>query len=87
MHCNICDRLLTEKEIVWNKELQAWEPCGVCLDIAMDAAYSDGFQYDDDDYNEYIYVGEESVLDDAVVATDLGLSSFVNPWGNEGYVD
>jgi hypothetical protein len=71
---------MTEKEISWNKELNDWELCGTCLDIAMDAAYSDGFQYDDDDYNEYIYVGEESVLDDAVVATDLGLSSFVNPW-------
>lgn len=80
MRCKCCDRLLSEKEISWNKELDDWELCGVCLDIAMDAAYSDGFQYDDDDYNEYIYVGEESLLDDAVVASDLGLSSFVNPW-------
>ena len=80
MHCNICDRLMTEKEIVWNKDIDTYEPCGTCLEIAMDAAYSDGFQYDDDDKNDYIYIGEESVLDDLVVANDLGLSSFVSPW-------
>lgn len=83
MHCKCCDRLMTEKEIVWNKELNDWELCGVCLDIAMDAAYSDGFQYDDDDYNEYIDVGEESVFEDTFVAAELGFSSFVNPWGEE----
>lgn len=86
MHCNICDRMLSEKEIVWNKDIDTYEPCGTCLEIAMDAAYSDGFQYDDDEA-DCIYIGEESMLDDLVVANDLGLSSFVNPWSDEGYVD
>lgn len=58
MRCNICDKQLTDKEIQWNKELQAWESCSFCLEVAMDAAYSDGFQNDDD--NSVILVGEES---------------------------
>lgn len=49
MRCNICDRGLTEKEIVFNKELDAYEPCGECLEIALEAAYSDGFIREDDD--------------------------------------
>lgn len=58
MRCNICDKQLTDKEIQWNKELQTWEPCSFCLEAAMDAAYSDGFQHDDD--SGIILVGEES---------------------------
>lgn len=49
MRCNICDKALTDKEVVFNKDLEAYEPCTVCLDAAMDAAYCDGFQYNDED--------------------------------------
>jgi len=48
MHCHICDAELSEKEINWNKELDSFEPCTVCLDIAMDAAYSNGYTTEDD---------------------------------------
>lgn len=44
MRCNICDRKLTDKEISFNKDLETYEPCTECLDVALDAAYSDGFK-------------------------------------------
>lgn len=73
MRCNICDKQLTDKEVVWNKELEAYEPCSYCLEIAMDAAYSDGFQHDDDEYT--VLVGEESDEDrvDTVRFSDVKL--------------
>lgn len=52
MKCNICDKDLSEKEIVWSKDLDTFEPCGTCLDVAFDAAFSDGFSRpDEDDYH------------------------------------
>ncbi len=46
--CNICDKEIQGDEIQWNAAGQFFEPCGTCLEIAMDAAYSDGFQYEED---------------------------------------
>ncbi len=48
MRCYICDKVLSEKETIYNKDLKAYEPCTVCLDIAMDAAYCDGVQRDEE---------------------------------------
>lgn len=48
MKCNCCDAELSEKEIIWNEEIQAWELCSVCLEVALDAAYSQGFTIDDE---------------------------------------
>lgn len=39
---------MSDKEISYNDDLQAYEPCTTCLDIALDAAYSQGFQTEDD---------------------------------------
>lgn len=61
MRCAICDRQLTDKEVVFNKDLQAYEPCTVCLDIAMDAAYCDGNRYDE----EYECIVLDASFDDA----------------------
>ena len=58
MRCSCCDKQMTDKEIQWNKEYEEWEVCSICLEIALDAAYSDGFQNEDDDNS--ILVGEES---------------------------
>jgi len=66
MRCNCCDKQLNEKDIQWNPELNAWEMCGTCLEAAYDAAYSSGFQHDDDNDDGIIYVGEES-FDEGVV--------------------
>lgn len=41
---------MSEKEISFNEELGTFEPCSTCLEIAMDAAYCDGFQTEDDEY-------------------------------------
>ena len=59
MRCSCCDKAMTDKEIQYRKEDGKWELCSVCLDVAMDAAYSDGFQNEDDD-GSVILVGEES---------------------------
>jgi hypothetical protein len=48
MRCDICDKALTDKEINWNDDLKSYEPCTVCLDAAMDAAYSSSFMSDDE---------------------------------------
>jgi hypothetical protein len=61
MRCHICDKSLSEKETIYNKDLQAYEPCTVCLDIAMDAAYCDGVQRDE----EYECVVLDASFDDA----------------------
>lgn len=75
MRCNCCDKQLGDKEVQWNNDLQTWEMCSTCLDIAYDAAFSDGFQ-NDDDYDT-ILVGEES-FDDQFV--DVSVDSVVPAW-------
>lgn len=75
MHCNCCDRQLPDKEIIWNEELGAWELCSTCLEIAMEAAYCDGFQTEDDEYiilddedsYEYYLVGRLTDEDGALL--------------------
>lgn len=60
MRCHICDRALADTEVIFNKDLigrdgrvGAYEPCSTCLDIAMDAAFSQGFQGgDEENYEE-----------------------------------
>lgn len=47
--CGCCDNKLSDAEIVWNKDLGAWEMCTSCLDAALDAAFSNGFSPDGDD--------------------------------------
>lgn len=49
MRCYICNKPLSDKEVVYNEDLKQDEPCTTCLDIAMDAAYSGDFSWFDDD--------------------------------------
>ena len=58
MKCHICDKELSDKEVSWNKDLSAFEPCSTCLDIAFDAAFSDGFSRPDDD-DKFVIVEDE----------------------------
>lgn len=48
MKCHACDKDMSDKEINYNEELGDYEMCTTCLDIALDAAYSQGFQTEDD---------------------------------------
>lgn len=48
MRCHACDKELTEAEIQYIPEDKSFEMCSICLEIALDAAYSDGFQRPDD---------------------------------------
>lgn len=41
---------MSDKELTWNEELGTWELCTVCLDVAYDAAFSQGFAYDEEDW-------------------------------------
>lgn len=66
MKCAICDRDMTESDIVWNKESKEYEPCPTCLDIIWDTAYSGGFLKEGDavpilegeDYRSYYDHGD-----------------------------
>lgn len=71
MKCNICDKDMTDKEVVFNTDLDSYEPCTVCLDIALDAAFSQGFSIEEDsgfvvdgdfddtiDYSKFNWLGE-----------------------------
>ena len=74
MRCNCCNRQLNEKEITWNNDLQAWEMCGVCLDIAYDAAFSQGFRCDDEsgyDSDDDSFIILEDFDDDMGYTTPL----------------
>lgn len=33
MHCNICDRILSVREIKYNKKFNTYDPCVGCLEI------------------------------------------------------
>lgn len=67
MHCNICDKQLSEKEINWNDDLPGWEPCGTCLDVIMDAAFAGNYEDEeervvDSDFDDDVYYGDSSEL-------------------------
>lgn len=74
MKCSCCDKDMSDKELTWNEELQAWELCTVCLDVAYDAAFSQGFAYDEEDWS-------------FVVDTDFdpATEAFVFQPGNDNY--
>lgn len=48
MRCNCCDKVLTPQEISYNKEIDAFELCNTCLNVALEAAFSDGFRASED---------------------------------------
>ena len=68
MHCNICDRILSETEIIFNTDIDTYEPCSTCLTVALDAAYSQGFSpdgetLDDPDMPDWDETGPVETLD------------------------
>jgi hypothetical protein len=50
MRCHICDRSMSDKEIQVAECDRLYEPCSTCLEIALEAAYSAGFNTEDDEY-------------------------------------
>ena len=54
--------------------------CSTCVDIALDAAFSGSFSYDDDE--DYLFVTLDDGVEDFFVANDLGLTSSVDEWGS-----
>jgi len=39
MRCRICNAVLTEKEIQFNRQHNDWDPCGTCLEV-IDEVFS-----------------------------------------------
>jgi hypothetical protein len=73
MHCAWCDKMLTEAEISWNKDIGSWEPCAKCLEVAMDAAYRGDFIHDED-----VELGElDAETDGTVPIVDAQTEDFV----------
>lgn len=68
MKCNICDKTLSEAEIIMLPDGK-FDCCSICLEIAMDAAYSDGFTREDPltydpEFDEEFGTGEVEILDE-----------------------
>ena len=71
MRCYICDVELSENEIQITEEnsskatgLPASEPCTSCMDIAMDAAYCDGFEPGDNTHHDHNQLLENEDAED-----------------------
>lgn len=73
MRCNICDRALAHDEINFNNEIKAFDPCFTCLEIALDAAFSQGYDKPDEDGFSFVVLEQD---------TDEDVPN--NLW-NEGY--
>jgi hypothetical protein len=66
MRCHICDKALTEAEIQYIPQTKEFDCCSTCLEVAMDAAYCDGFvkedPLDDPELEEQFGNGETETL-------------------------
>lgn len=82
MKCNICDKDLNEKEVNWNKEINTFDPCAVCLEIAFDAAFSDGFSRPDED-DSFVIVEDDDPTYFTAFSTMLGAWSRGNSGDEE----
>lgn len=86
MKCNCCDRNLSDTEIIWNSELEAFEMCSTCLEVAMDAAYSQGFTpdgepLDDPEMQEEFGNGSVETLDPDFQRDDYGDAGDIHYFG------
>lgn len=67
MRCNICDNSLSDSEIQQFDD-GSWEPCNTCLKVALDAAFSDGFEPNDGEkYKKSTLLEEEDDAPDTLV--------------------
>lgn len=81
MHCYICDRQLSEKEINYNEEIQTYEPCTVCLDVIFDTAYCGGFSPDPDDYQSIDLEFDDVPIDSYIkIPYEEGFGSHAKDW-------
>lgn len=86
MKCNCCDRDLSDTEVVYNIELQTWEMCSTCLEVAMDAAFSQGFSpdgdpLDDPELQEEVGNGAAETLDPDFQRDEYGDASDIHYFG------
>ena len=87
MRCNICDKALSDSEVVFNKNIDGYEPCSICLDIALDAAFSQGHSISGDEIPEE--VGDEfgdgivETLDPDVHILDDNEEDYYDAWAED----
>lgn len=92
MKCHACDKTLSEAEIIPLPKGHGYEVCSVCLAIALDAAYSDGFLkedlLDDPEFEDMFGDGCVETLDsDALVSDDFVFdpTGWCNPYDFEDF--
>lgn len=83
MRCYICDKALTDVEIQMSPDGHSYEPCGICMEIALDAAYSDGVvieeSLDDPDLNNQFGSGAVETLDPTSFVSSFDEASGFRP--------
>lgn len=70
MRCDICDKTLSEKEIQYDESTRKFDPCSECIEIIMDAAFSDGFTTGDDEVVTLVDGSDDYLYGDASDITD-----------------
>jgi hypothetical protein len=63
LKCHICDRDLSDTEVIFSNDTQTYEPCTTCLNIVMEAAYCEGFVKEEPYPEIEIFEDETEVLE------------------------
>jgi cytidine deaminase len=66
MRCHICNSVLEENEIKWNKDHEDYDPCGVCLDIINEVFEP----LDEETIHKQLELELEGDLDDGLAIED-----------------
>lgn len=81
MRCHICDKALSETEITQLPD-RSFDCCAVCLEVAMDAAYCDGFvkedPLDDPELEEQFGNGAAEILDPGTYRSTFDHGDYVD---------
>jgi cytidine deaminase len=66
MRCNICNKVLTDKEVNYNHDLKTYEPCTLCLDVIQDvlSKYRDRPVMDEDEFPDDDLLSELDLPDE-----------------------
>lgn len=75
MRCHVCDKSMTEAEIMESPSGIGYEPCSVCMEIILETAYSDGFVREEPlDEDSEMFADEFNIVD--TLDTDIHRSTF-----------
>ena len=60
MRCHICNAVLSDQEIQWNKDHKDWDPCTTCQDI-IESVFNDDTEEEIDKQLEHEYPDDEEL--------------------------